>query len=263
MARAALLLLLSGLAALAETRLLVSVAEPKTATIVTGLQASDFTITDGGSQRQALSAKFQTTPVDCMLLVDSSASGQQVQKMAADMIGQMRDKEQMALASYDSSAELAQDFTSLQPSLLRALGSIRYGNSPHVLDGLFAAIDGGFDHAVLRKVILLVTTGVEGRSRVSEREVIRVASKSGVSIYPLYLARYERGMFEMLARNTGGVPMNIGELGKASKNPALKVFDTIRSNYLLTISGNLAPTEKMKIELKRPDKVFVSWLVLD
>lgn len=77
------------------------------------------------------------------------------------------------------------------------------------------------------------------------------------------MVRYERGMFEMLARNTGGVPMNIGELGKASKKPALKVFDAIRSNYLLTISGNLAPTEKMKIDVKRPDKVFVSWLVLD
>lgn len=257
------LLLLGAPAVYAETRLLVSVAEPKTATVVTGLQASDFAITDGGSQRQVLSVKFQTTPVDCMLLVDSSASGQMVQQMAADMIGQMREKEQMALASYDSSAELAQDFTSLQPSLLRALGSLRYGNSPHVLDGLYAAIDGGFDHAVLRKVILIVTTGVEGRSRVSEREVVRAASKNGVSIYPLYLARYERGMFEMLARNTGGVPLNMGELGKASKKPALKVFDAIRSNYLLTISGNLAPTEKMKIEVKRLDKVFVSWLVLD
>lgn len=262
MTRAAVLLF-GTLAAFAETRLLVSVAEPKSASVVNGLEASDFAVIDGGSQRQVLAAKFQTTPVDCMLLVDSSASGQQVQKIAADMIGQMRDKEQMALASYDSSAELAQDFTSLQPSLLRALGSLRYGNSPHVLDGLFAAIDGGFSNAVLRKVVLLVTTGVEGRSRVSEREVIRAAGKNGVSIYPLYLARFERGMFEMLARNTGGVPMNIGELGKSTKNPALKVFDAIRSNYLLTISGNLAPTEKMKIEVKRPDKIFVSWLVLD
>lgn len=262
--RIAAAFLLTELAALhAETRLLVSVTGQKTAGVVSGLAASDFTITDGGSARRVLAAKFQTLPVDCMLLVDSSAPGQQVQKMAADLIGQMRDKEQMALATFDSSAELAQDFTSSQPTLLRALGAVRYGNSPHVLDGLFAAIDGGFEHAVLRKVVLLVTTGVEGRSRVSEREVIRVAARNGVSIYPLYLARYERGMFETLARNTGGVPMSIGELSRSAKNPALQVFDAIRSHYELTISGNLAPTEKMKIEVNRPDKVFVSWLVRD
>ncbi len=51
---------------------------------------------------------------------------------------------------------------------------------------------------------MLVTAGFEGPGRVSEREVARLARKNGVSIYPVYATGVERGMFENLARQTGG-----------------------------------------------------------
>ena len=246
-----------------EVNLLVTVVEQKTAKPVSDLKAEDFTVTDSDSPRRVQHAQYGTSPVDVMLLVDSGLRGQAVQGAAADLIGQLRDKEQMALVAYHSAADLVQDFTSSKAALTRALGSIKYGNDPRALDGIFAAIDGGFEHAVYRKVILLLTTGFEGSSRTSERSVVKLARKNGVSIYVLYLTGRERGLFESLARQTGGVPMNMRDLGNAAKSPAERVFEAMRGTYSVTLAGNLSVGEKLKIEVKRAGKYFVSALPVD
>lgn len=256
-------MLLAASAAWAEVRLLVTVVEPRTGKPVPGITAADLAVIDGGSERKVAGVHFQTTPVDSLILIDSSAVGRDLQGIAADMIGQLREKEQMALARYDSSAELVQDFTSLQQTLLRQLAGIKFGNTPRVLDALYAVAGGGFEHATLRRVILVVTSGLDGGSGTSERDVIRLARKNGISIYSLYMTGGERGMFENLGRQTGGATISVRELSKTAKKPAEQVFDAIRSNYSVTIAGNLAPTDRMKMEVRKPGKYFVFWLVLD
>lgn len=262
---ASILLLAAMLPALAPAsiRLLVTVVEQKTAKPVTDLKAGDFTVIDGGSPRRVEAAEYRVAPVDVMLLVDSSLVGQAVQAAANDLIGQLQEKEQMALVAFHSSADMVQEFTSSKSALQRALADIKYGNEPRVLDGVYAAADGGFANAVLRKVILLLTTGMDGGSRITEREILQLCRKNGVSIYPLYLTSRERGLFEMLARNTGGVAMSMREIEKAAKPPSSRVFEAIRGNYTLTLSGNLRTTEKLKIELNRQGKYSISALQID
>jgi hypothetical protein len=258
---AALLAVWSGGAA---TKVLVTVVEQKTAIPVTDLKASDFTVIDGDAPRRVEAAEFSTGNVDMMLLVDASLVGGMVQPVAADLIAQLHEKEQMALVAYHSEPDLIRDFTSSKDLLRSALARIKFGNEPRVLDAVFAAADGGFESAVLRRVILLLTTGVEGYSRTGERSVIRVARKNGISVYTLYMSGQERGLFEDLARQTGGVAMSIRELSKAQDKAAARVFETIRGTYTLTLAGNLAVSEKMKVEVKRPGKkLFVSALPLD
>ena len=42
-----------------------------------------------------------------------------------------------------------------------------------------------------------------------------------------------------------------------------RIFETVRGHYTLTLAGNLPLSEKAKIEVKRPDKVFASVLPLE
>ena len=248
----------------AATKILVTVVEQKTARPVSDLTAADFSVIDSEAPRRVEAAAYATGNVDIMLLVDSSLVGGMVQPVAADLIAQLHEKEQMALVAYHSAADLVQEFTSSKDLLRRALSGIRYGNEPRVLDAVFAAADGGFEGTVLRRVILLLTTGIEGSGRVSERSVVRVARKNGISIYTLYLSGQERGLFEALARQTGGAAMSIRELSKEKDKAASRVFDVIRGAYTLTLAGNLAVGEKVKVEVKRPGaKLFVSALPLD
>jgi Mg-chelatase subunit ChlD len=170
----------------------------------------------------------------------------------------------MAVVAFHSSADLIQDFTSSKELLARAVSQVKYGNSPRVLDALFAAIDGGFGSSSFRRVILLVTAGFEGPSRTSEREVLRMARRNGVSIYPVYATGASRSLFEALARQTGGASFSLRDMQKASNTPpGPRIFEVLRSHYVMTLAGNLALGEKAKIEVKRPEKLSVSALVLE
>ena len=257
-------LLLCACASSAATRVLVTVVEPRSGKAVAGLAAADFTLFDDRTPRAVESAEFVHDTLDIMLLLDTSLAGGAVQPLAEDLASQLQPKEQMAVVAFHSAADLIQDFTSSRQLLLRAISQVKYGNAPRVLDALYAAIDGGFSNTVFRRVILLATAGVEGFSRTSEREVIRLARGNGVSIFPVYMQGGERAMFENLARQSGGACFSLRDMKRAEvERPARRVFEAVRGHYLLTVAGNLSLGEKTRVEVKRPEKLFASVLPLD
>ena len=248
----------------ASTRLLVTVVEQKSGQPVTGLKAEDFTVLDDKAPRQVESAEYESAVLDVILLLDTSLVGPTVQPVADNMIAQLQPKDQMAVVAFHSSADLIQDFTSSKDLLGRAVAQVKYGNSPHVLDGLYATIDGAFQNSTFRRVILLVTAGLEGNSRVKESEVVSIARRNGVSIFVVYAVGFEKWMFEMLARETGGAVFNLKNMRKAADSPpGPRIFEALRSHYTLTVAGNLSASQKLKVEIKRPEKVFASALPLE
>lgn len=259
--RVLLLLLLALAAAPAATRVLVTVLDPRTGKPITDLKAEDFTVLDDGTVRPVESAELYGGPMDVMLLLDTSLLGSAVQPVTEGLIAQLRPKEEMAVVAFHSAADLIQDFTSSRELLLRAVSSVKFGNEPRILDALYAALEGGFRSSTFRRVILLVTAGAEGSSRVSEREVLRLARRSGVSIYPLYAMGSSRSMLERLARETAGASFNLSQRGQGT--PAPQVFEVVRSAYTLTLSGNLSLGERVRVEVTRPNRAFVSVLPLE
>ena len=245
-------------------RIVVTVVEQKTGRPVTDLKASDFVLWEDKTARPVQAAEFASKPVDVLLMIDTGLAGGAVQPVISPLIGQLQEKEQMAIVAFDSSAEMIQDFTASRQILTAALAKLKYGNTPRVLDSVFAAMESGFDNATYRRVILLVTAGLEGYSRISDREVVRLARKNGVSVYPVYAAGSGRSLLENLARQTGGASFSLRDLEKSGiKDPAPRIFDVVRGHYTLTVPGNLGLGEKIKVEVKRPDKLLVSALPLD
>ena len=259
-----LLAFLVSLPAWSAIRVVVTVIEQKTGRPVTDLKASDFVLWEDKTARPVQAAEFAAKPVDILLMIDTGLAGGSVQPVINPLIGQLQEKEQMAIVAFDSSAEMIQDFTSSRQILAGSLGKLKYGNTPRVLDSVFAAMDGGFDNATYRRVILLVTAGIEGYSRISDREVVRLARKNGVSVYPVYAAGSGRSLLENLARQTGGASFSLRDLEKSGvKDPAARILEAVRGHYTLTVPGNLGLGEKIKVEVKRPDKLLVSALPLD
>ncbi len=259
---AILLLVASALAG--SSRILVTVVDPKSGIVVPNLKAEDFTVLDDKTPRAVETMEFSQNALDIMMLLDSSLVGEMVRPVAANLISQLQPKEQMAVVAFHSSADLVQDFTSSKQLLTRAVSQVKYGNSPRVLDALYAAIDGGFQSSSVRRVILLLTAGVEGYSRTSEKDVISLARKNSVSIFPVYILGNERFMMESLARQTGGASFNLRNMKKSgSQQPGPVVFEVLRSHYTLTVGGNLSLGEKLKVEIHRPEKLFISVLPLE
>jgi len=254
----------AGTALNAAARLLVTVTDGKSGESVAGLKAADFTVTDDKDVRAVEAAEMMQDPVDIILLLDASLVGEAVQPISENLISQLDPKEQMAVVEFASSADLVQDFTSSHELLLQAARKVKFGNTPRVLDALYASIDGGFGSSPFRRVILLLTTGLEGGSRVSDKEVIRLARKNGVSIFPVYLAGSGRWLFDELARQTGGAGFRVGDLKRTKvPRPGPLIFAALRQHYVLTISGNYEPGPKLKVRVNGQDKLFTSTLPLE
>ena len=249
---------------LAANRLSVTVVDAKSGKPAVDLKAEDFTVFEDKLVRKVEAAEFSTDIVDVMFLLDTSLAGQTVRPLAEDFIAQLKPKEQMAIVAFHSSADLIQDFTSSKELLGRAVNSVTYGNEPRAVDGIYAAIDTGMKNATFRRVVILLTTGYEGDSRMTDRDVTRLARKSGVSIYPVYATGRERSLFENLAHRTGGAVFSLRDMRKDPRAAiGARIFETVRSHYTLTVPGNLALGEKLRVEIGRPGKWFTSALPLE
>lgn len=247
------------------TRIIATVVEQRSGNPVTDLKAGDFTVLDDKTPRRVEAAEFSKATLDIMLLLDTSLAGAMVQPVVENVIAQLQPKEQMAIVSFASAADLIQDFTSSRELLMRALAEVKYGNEPRVLDAVYAAVDGGFQSSSFRRVILLLSSGVDGYSRVRESDVIRLARRNGVSIFPVFVMGFERSMFDRLARQTGGASFNLRDMKRSlgSEPAGPRIFETLRNHYVLTVTGNLSLGERIKVEVKTRDKLFVSALPLD
>ncbi len=259
-------MLLAGAALQAQTKLLVTVIDRKTGQPITNLKAQDFGVFDDQTPRQVEAAEYGAAQLDVMLLFDSSLVGGAVSPLGDAFINCLEAKEQMAIVSFASSADLIQDFTSSKELLKGAVQSVKYGNSPRVVDAVYAAADGGFQNTVGRKVIVILSAGVEGYSRTKETEVLKLARQNQISIFPVYVVGAERSLFEKLARGSGGAFFSAKDLKLQPQALAQRVYSVLRGRYLLTLAGNQALGDRVKVEVSAGSpgqKLWASGLPLD
>lgn len=250
-----------------DRKLMVTVYDGKTGEPIDGLRAANFNIVDDKVRLRVTGAVARTSLVDVMLLVDTSLLGQMVRPLGVAFVNSLGDKEQMAIVSFHDSADLIQDFTASRELLHRALEQVSYGNNPHVLDALYAAIDGGFQGMAGRRVIVLLSSGVEGRSRVSEGEILRLARQRGVSIFPVYVMGAERGMFRRLAAHSGGAYFAAKRLKLDPKPLSERVYSVLRGYYEVSIADAFTLGDRVKATIeglpKSKRKMRVSILPLE
>lgn len=238
-------------------RLLVSVVDPATGQTVTGLAATDFQVTEGRFVRTIESVEALAAPLRILFLVDASAAGAAVRPAAESFISELAENEQMTLVSFDNSATVVQEFTPNKELLRSRLAAIPSGGNPRLLDAVLAAVDHGFPApGTPRKVVILLTAGIEGPNRSAEVDVVRAARNKGISIYPVYVHGSSRYLFESISRKTGGAPFSLRD------HSAARTFQAIRAPYVLVLAGDQSPGESASIKVKGQDTVFVSALPL-
>ena len=127
---------------------------------------------------------------------------------------------------------------------------MRFDGDPRLWDSVFAALDTGFPTGGYRKVVVLLTAGIEGPNRTTESAVIQSAREKGIALYPVYLHGSGRWSFPGVARQTGGAAFWLREVRSAAA-----IVAAIRNPYLLTLQGGVG-----QIKVKGREKTFVSSL---
>lgn len=255
-------LVLAGSVAGQELTLRVTVYDERTAETVTGLGPDRFSVKDGTTPLQVLSVREPDTPVDTLLLVDASMVGNTVRPIAEAVIDRLGEDDSTALVSFDESADLLQDFTSDQQALARALDRIEYGNLPRLHDGLFAAIDGGFEAGSNRRAIIVLSAGAIARSRISEAEVVELARAKGVSIYSVFVRTAARGTLRRMALRTGGASIAAKRTGLEPRQLAARILEAVRNQYELSVTGVYTLGDQVTAEIVSQTKTSLSAAVL-
>ncbi len=249
-----LLGLLTLLMPAAQPRLVVTVVDQFGAPI-TDLKAEDFAVFQDKNPRQVQSAKYVKDMVDIVLMADTSAyaaSGRNdIVRFSDFFISQLADKEQMAIIGYATSADLMQDFTSSKQLLRRAISGFKFGNDAAILDSAYAALDGGFQQTVGRRILLIISSGMEGVSKVRRPEVVDLAQRNRVSIFALSLSGRSSPL-DKLGEESGGAffgGRELRQIEQISKN----LLDAFRGHYELEIGpGDGKLDGKFKVEIRNP-----------
>jgi VWFA-related protein len=230
--------------------ILASVRDKRGA-LVPNLQKDDFTVLEEG---KAQSIKYFTKetdlPLTIGLLVDVSGSQRNLidieRNAASQFFSQvLRKKDEAFLISFGEETELLQDYTGSARLLTQGLNQLRVssgvgGISPGpvptigdprgtvLYDAIYLAASEKLKTEVGRKVIVVITDGVDQGSRMTRNQAIESAQKADAVIYSIdYYDPGAYGRF-MTFGGSGGE----GELRKMSDETGGHVYRVDRSHPL-------------------------------
>ena len=215
--------------------------------LVPNLTKENFTLFEDGKQQTIKYFTRETDlPLTIGLLVDVSASQRNLIQIERDAASQffssvLRKKDEAFLISFGEEAELLQDYTQ-SPRLLAeglnrlrvnsAVGGLHPGPVPTasqprgtvMYDAVYLAAKDKLATEVGRKVIVLITDGVDQGSRMSRSQAIEAAQKADAVIYSIdYEDPRYHGMFG---------PSGDGDLRKMSDETGGRVYRVDRKNTL-------------------------------
>ena len=207
---------------------------------VSGLLAEDFAIYEDGVQQRVQFFESSGVPIDLILLIDASSSMRDkmtvVHEAALGFLETLRDGDRGAVVSFSDTVNVAQPLTSDRAALTTAVTSTRAAGATALHNALYVSLKEFGRSAqqrsdVRRQAIAVLSDGEDTSSLVSFDDVLGLARRSGVGIYPIRLQsefasiranRDENKYFsesaysmKTLAQETGGqayFPAIIGEL---------------------------------------------------
>jgi len=233
----------------------------KRGALIPNLEKQDFTILEDGKPQEIKYFTRETDlPLTIGLLVDVSGSQEHVLEVektaAAQFFSQVLRKKDMAfLISFGTETELEQDYTNSQRLLTDALNKLRVqagvgglhpgpvptSGSPRgtlFYDAVYLASEEKLKTEVGRKVIVVITDGVDQGSRITINKALEAAQKSDAVIYCIeyYDAMAYGGGFGMINLGGGG---GGSAMRKLSEETGGRVFKVDRKHTLNDIFKEL------------------------
>jgi len=252
--------------------------------LIPDLGKDDFLVTEDGQPQEIRYFSRETDlPLTIGLLVDVSKSQEnliEIEKEAAYQFlnNILREKDLAFLMTFGVEAELLQDLTNSRRLLHDALEKVRLnaavggilpGPVPNpkpkgtvLYDAIFLASDEILRKEAGRKVVVVITDGVDVGSVVTLERALEAAQKADTLIYGIYYAdpRYQwwgngYGVLKRLAEETGGRVFRVGRQRELSEIFA-QIQQEVRSQYSL----GYTPTRpigdgsyrRIKVITKRP-----------
>ncbi len=230
---------------------------------VRDLGQTDFVIAESGKSRKILDFRAESDgPIKLGLLFDASGSmrvGRKVvdaQAAARHLLAALREKDEAAIYSFDTRLDRVRDFTSDIGSLD---GSLDQVNTPFGQTSLYDAIgeasqmvataSRGGGKLAQRAALVVLTDGIDTRSRQTMAQVAGIASSIDVPVYVIAVMSpiddpttdqtpsFDVSGLTELARSTGGDVYWASVPAQASI-AARRIVDELRHQYVLAFEAS-------------------------
>lgn len=247
--------------------------------LVTGLEARDFEVTDGGERRNISQFRTDRAPLSLAILFDVSGSMDVAERMTAARFAAHHllswlepGRDEAALFAFDSRLHEVAPFTVDTRALNGALGEVDPFGATSLHDAIAQAADRVAVRSHPRRAVVVLTDGIDTASAMSPAQVSATASAIDVPVYVIATvlpiddpgsdratpqaglrAPAHIGTVEDLARWTGGAFHYASSPASASK-AAKDVIDELRNLYLIGFEpGNAHGWHPIEIRTRDSD----------
>jgi Ca-activated chloride channel family protein len=218
---------------------------------------------------------FAQQDVSCSVGVIVDTSGSRYRQLEAvktavrAFVETAAPRDEASLMSVSSQPKIEARFTEDPVEIRNSLRMVRPGGSMALVDTLYLALNKMHSAHNPRRALLIVSDGMDNRSRYSKGDLMRMAMEADVQIYTISIgvpARYKKQiqvreqpdgltLLEDLADKTGGLHYTVefsNEAGRVAKQVGL----AIRNQYLIGYrppDGEAGRWHKIRVKLDVPD----------
>jgi Ca-activated chloride channel homolog len=235
--------------------------------LVTNLQQSNFLVYEDGQPQTIARFSREDIPVSIGIVVDNSGSMRTkraaVSKAVINLIQASNPEDEVFVVNFNDDPYLDQDFTNKVDALREALDRVDSRGGTALYDAVIASADHLAKGAKRdKKVLLIVTDGVDNESRESLEQAIRkVQDDKGPAIYTIGILGDEPGIkrakraLQSLSDQTGGVaffPKDLAEVDEISQDVARDIRNQYSITYKPTNPRSNGGYRKVKVEARAP-----------
>ncbi|HEX4603913.1 MAG TPA: VWA domain-containing protein [Candidatus Angelobacter sp.] len=235
--------------------------------LVTNLDTANFAVFEDNQPQKITSFRREDIPVSIGIVVDNSGSMRTkraaVTKAVLNLMQASNPQDEVFVVNFNDDPYLDQDFTNKRESLREALDRVDSRGGTALYDAVIASADHLAKGAKKeKKVLLVVTDGVDNESRESLESAIRkVQDDAGPTIYTIGILGDEPGIkrakraLQSLSDQTGGVaffPKDLAEVDEISQEVARDIRNQYSITYKPTNPRSNGGYRKVKVEARAP-----------
>ncbi len=156
--------------------------------LIRNLSKDDFVVLENGRPQNITLLEEQEVPINVAVMVDTSWSLQDLLKNAVDTaIDFFRglENESAAVVRFSRTPELILDWDERPEDIQSLMAKVSSDGKTALYDSVIWACRNVLKSRSGKKVVVLISDGIDTASRASFRDMIRVSRQEGITVYPI------------------------------------------------------------------------------